>query len=82
MGIRVSGFKDLRAVFQHKIVYMHAGIGDVRLQARPCEGNFEIYGSRQTYNDLCDRNFGVEEAQVVCRQLGCNPVGARKTTAK
>ena len=33
------------------------------------------------FHNICDREFGDEEAAVVCRQMGCNPVGARRTPA-
>ena len=35
-----------------------------------------VFGMR--FYDVCDMNFGDEEAAVVCRQLGCNPVGAER----
>ena len=64
----------------------NAGFGDIRLSGT-CEGAVEIYGTGRTtgissFGRLCDRYFGDREARVVCRQLGCNPVGARRTTGR
>ena len=59
-------------------------IGDVQLSGN-CAGAVEIYANGSTdgpgFRKICDGNFGDEEAQVVCRQAGCNPVGARKIPA-
>ena len=54
--------------------------GDVRL-SEGCEGSLEIY-HRSRFVDVCDESFGVNEVEVLCRQLGCNPMGARRTTAR
>ena len=45
-----------------------------------CQGRLELPVSSQPdlYGQACDLNAGGSEAQVVCRQLGCNPNGARR----
>lgn len=62
-----------------------AGIGDVRLSGS-CRGEVQIYVTGlvtgTTFHSICDRNFGDEEAQVACRQVGCNPVGAVRGTGR
>ena len=40
-----------------------------------CEGRLELNFNEQFINGwfaVCDSSFGLEEIQVVCRQLGCN----------
>ncbi|XP_041456396.1 deleted in malignant brain tumors 1 protein-like [Lytechinus variegatus] len=39
------------------------------------EGRVEIYYSSQ-WNTICDSGWGIEEARVICRQLGFNTVNA------
>ena len=61
-----------------------AGIGDVQLTGT-CEGALEIYANGTlgtSFSRVCDRSFGNVEAEVVCRQLGCNPAGASRTTGR
>ncbi len=45
-----------------------------------CEGRVSLFiGSEETqFAQACDQNAGDAEVQVICRQIGCNPVGAKK----
>ena len=36
-----------------------------------CSGTLEVLSRGGLYGTATDRNFGVNEATVVCRQLGC-----------
>ena len=48
-----------------------------------CEGRLELYIARRgQWGTACDRNFGAEEAAVVCRQLGCGTQGATRTSVQ
>ena len=37
-----------------------------------CEGRLEVATRSGSWANACDRDFGVSEAQVVCRVLGCS----------
>ena len=39
--------------------------------SRGCSGTLEVLTERFGYGTATDANFGVEEAKVACRQLGC-----------
>ena len=44
-----------------------------------CQGRLEILlETADSFGQACDLDAGQNEAEVVCRQLGCNPVGARR----
>ena len=44
-----------------------------------CQGRLEIMlPTSDSFGQACDLDAGASEVQVVCRQLGCNPVGARR----
>ena len=48
-----------------------------------CNGRLEIYSARRgQWETACDRNFGTEEAEVICRQLGCGTQGASRTSVQ
>ena len=62
------------------------GIGSSELEgsgSNYCEGRLELYIARRgVWGTACDRNFGAEEAAVVCRQLGCGTQGATRTSVQ
>ena len=41
-----------------------------RVEFRPT--SFDVFGQ------ACDLNAGNNQAEVICRELGCNPTGARR----
>ena len=44
-----------------------------------CQGRLEIMlPTSDSFGQACDLDAGATEVQVVCRQLGCDPVGARR----
>lgn len=44
-----------------------------------CHGRVEFRpSSSATFGQACDLDAGNSEAQVICRELGCNPTGARR----
>ena len=44
-----------------------------------CQGRLEVMQPKSdSFGQACDLDAGASEVQVVCRQLGCDPVGARR----
>ena len=44
-----------------------------------CQGRLELQVSATgMFAQACDLDAGDEEAQVICRELGCNPNGAKR----
>ena len=44
-----------------------------------CQGRLEIMlPTSDSFGQACDLDAGASEVQAVCRQLGCDPVGARR----
>ena len=66
--------------------YFGNGILDVHFTAvrlvdglNRCQGRLEIMlPTSDSFGQACDLDAGATEVQVVCRQLGCDPVGARR----
>ena len=48
---------------------------------RECEGLLQIRGTSGSLGQACDLDAGVNEAMVVCRQLGCTAEGATRVDA-
>ncbi len=50
-----------------------------------CEGLVNLFTpemkNKNKFVQACDLNAGDTEAQVICRQLGCNPIGAKRVDA-
>ena len=46
-----------------------------------CEGRLVI-GRGDSLVQACGAEVDTEDAMVVCRQLGCNPVGAQRVAAQ
>lgn len=53
-------------------------INDVRLSsgASQREGRVEVYNGNLEWATVCDEGFGINEAKVICRQLGFSANGA------
>lgn len=47
-----------------------------------CEGRLEFIDRTLQARQVCDLNFGNEEAQVVCSDLGCSSHGARRVDSE
>ncbi len=75
--IYISPDRDARSVF----VGSCPSCTQIRL-ADGCSGTLEVLTEQFGYGTATDLNFGDEEAQVVCRQLGCfngNGTGPERT---
>ena len=46
-----------------------------------CQGRLEIMNPSGRYGQACDLNVNSGTVEVVCKQLGCNPNGARRVDA-
>ena len=62
--------------WHHSVVRLVDGLNS-------CQGRLEIMlQTSNSFGQACDLNAGTSEVQVVCRELGCNPVGARRVDPK
>ena len=54
---------------------------ELRLAGGPtgCQGRLEVAGSSGRYIRACNVIIGTSEAQVICRQLGCQAEGAKRS---
>ena len=67
------------SIFNLSYCSVLAASRNIRLQGglNRCQGRLEELWPGQAYwRTACDETFGDEEAQVVCRQLGCQAEGA------
>ena len=69
----------------HYLNFIAGRQGDILLTGN-CEGGLEIYttapSTGEGFHKICDANFGDEEAEVVCRQAGCNTARARRISGR
>ncbi len=65
-------------------LYLDSYVLLVSTNGARCEGiaNFFVPEYNDKFARACDRNAGDAEAQVICRQIGCNPVGAKRVDSK
>lgn len=66
MYIAGEGDRDVRSVFLGSC----ADCTEIRLSGG-CSGVLEVLTTNFGFGTATDRNFGDNEAMVVCRQLGC-----------
>lgn len=62
----------IQSHFNHSVVRLVDGVGR-------CQGRVEHRTSvSNQFAQACDLNAGDSEAQVICRELSCDPNGARR----